>query len=216
MKVLTLHQPWASLLMPFQCRACAGAGHIGPATGADPREYGRICARCVGSGMRPLKTIETRPNAFPSLVGQRIAIHAAARNPWTDRMDAGERAAAMMKVVPRDLAMALRGGGIEYPLLWSSRVPLGVIVGTALVAACLPMIEMFDDVPAGPFIYVDADFVQIHEGPDDGAPRYLEDERAFGDFGSGRHGLVLVDAKQLPEPVPFKGGQGLSKSWEPA
>lgn len=34
-------------------------------------------------------------------------------------------------------------------------------------------------------------------------------ERAFGDYSSGRYGWVLEHVFRLPEPIPYKGGQGL-------
>lgn len=38
--------------VPQDCPACDGVGHLGPATGHEPRDYGRACPACDGSGLR--------------------------------------------------------------------------------------------------------------------------------------------------------------------
>ena len=41
--------------------------------------------------------------------------------------------------------------------------------------------------------------------------RYLPSraEQFYGDYGPGRYGWILEDASPLPEPIPYKGTQGL-------
>lgn len=39
-------------------------------------------------------------------------------------------------------------------------------------------------------------------------------EYVFGDYTPGRYAWILEDVKQLPEPIPAKGHQGLW-NWEP-
>jgi hypothetical protein len=78
-------------------------------------------------------------------------------------------------------------------------------------ADCVPMIDATDTVPGRSFMYVDPDFVQIHDGPDDNAPRYIEDQLPYGDFAPGRWAWLLADIEPLDEPVPAKGRQGI---WE--
>lgn len=73
------------------------------------------------------------------------------------------------------------------------------------------MIDANDDVPATGFVYVDADYIQIHDGPDDSAPVYLEDEVQYGDYRSGRWAWILGGIRPLPEPRPATGRQGI---WE--
>jgi hypothetical protein len=41
-------------------------------------------------------------------------------------------------------------------------------------------------------------------------------QRPYGDFAPGRFAWLLEDVKPLDEPVPFKGGQGLTRTWEAA
>lgn len=33
-------------------------------------------------------------------------------------------------------------------------------------------------------------------------------EKSYGDYSPGRYGWILTDIVALPEPIPFKGGQG--------
>lgn len=37
----------------------------------------------------------------------------------------------------------------------------------------------------------------------------------YGDFRCGRYAWLLADVVPVDPPVPFKGGQGLTKTWEP-
>lgn len=46
------------------------------------------------------------------------------------------------------------------------------------------------------------------------APLPTEPELSFGDYTPGRFAWILEDVRQLPEPIPVKGHQGLWK-WEP-
>ncbi len=46
------------------------------------------------------------------------------------------------------------------------------------------------------------------------APLPTGNELAFGDYTPGRYAWILEDIKQLPEPVPARGRQGLW-GWEP-
>ena len=36
-----------------------------------------------------------------------------------------------------------------------------------------------------------------------------EQERAFGDYSVGRFGWLLANVRRLPEPIPYRGAQGL-------
>jgi len=40
-----------------RCKACAGVGHRGPATGAEPCDYGRQCDVCTGAGTVPRRQL---------------------------------------------------------------------------------------------------------------------------------------------------------------
>lgn len=105
-------------------------------------------------------------------------------------------------------------GGIWWPL------PLGAIIGTVTVVDVVPI----DRWAKGPRV---VDFP--HDGPlphqqgglwlignsalNKGTPTPVEDQRPYGDFTPGRFAWLLADAKPLPEPVPFRGGQRLTRKW---
>lgn len=191
MRVISLHQPYASLIE------------------------------------KRIKRIETRGRRAPtSVVGQRVAIHAAKRwpvngefpgktgvdltgdlmywleEPWTEE----EQVAAGL---PPD------GDLIGFPL------PLGYIVATAVIAECLPI-----DGPneAGhlqflcPDIYGGLTLFRFGNGGWRPATVDLDvaDQLPYGDFRDGRWGWLLEDVESVWPPVPFSGGQGWSKSWAPA
>lgn len=48
---------------------------------------------------------------------------------------------------------------------------------------------------------------------DDLTQKQIGTERYFGDFSLGRYAWILEDVRQLPEPIPAKGRQGLW-NWE--
>lgn len=93
-------------------------------------------------------------------------------------------------------------------------LPLGAVVATCTLVDVVPIIDwgQEDEIPEGPYVYADPDFIQVHDGPDDNAPRYLEDEVHYGDYRSGRYAWLLANIRPLAEPVPAKGRQGL---WTP-
>jgi hypothetical protein len=179
-KVLSLHQPWASL---------------------------------VALGV---KTIETRSWAAPkSLIGQRIAIHAAAKRPARH----GSLGDYRYDRYDDEWYMRLRTQN-QFPP--NSYLPLGEIVATARLHACLPMIdpcacEWHSEHPRGvaACIHAAIDGQVIVHTPDEPMHTTVLVEQAYGDYRSGRWAWMLADIDALDAPVPFKGGQGLSRSWVP-
>jgi hypothetical protein len=171
MKVLTLHQPYATLI-------------------------------ALG-----IKTVETRGQAFRSLVGQRIAIHAAERQPVSIYS-----AGLIADHVTGDRWELIDTQDETYAL------PLGAIVCTAVVADSLPMVDLFDGHPeTGAIVLRDPDVASMYRaGATVDEVVGIRDQLPYGDFRPGRYGLLLADVRPLAEPVPFKGGQGLSRSVDPA
>jgi hypothetical protein len=170
------------------------------------------------------KTIETRGQAFRSLVGQRIAIHAAAR-----RFGINSTTADVVRSFPRETYRLLRDvlgvdieetyvppAGLRVP---GKGYPLGAIVCMATVTASLPMVAYTDlpnvwppehgcifHNPLGGLMLAPGEYRPVEK---------ITDQLPYGDFRPGRFGLILADVEPLAEPVQFKGGQGLSRRWTP-
>lgn len=144
-----------------------------------------------------VKTIETR--SWSTKYRGRLAIHAGLSfHPFDD----AHARLVSAGVAPMDALVACSSRRIDI-------VPRGVVVATCTLADVVPMIELADEPPgSGGFVYVDPDFIQVHDDTDDSAPRYLEAERHLGMYGSGRYAWLLTDITRC-DPVPAKGRQGL-------
>jgi activating signal cointegrator 1 len=164
-----------------------------------------------------VKTIETRSWPAPkSVIGQIIAIHAAKRGFLTHRgrfFDIGDY--TVERDDPRgcaEPAFLLRG----RTLAWPYRLPLGAIVATVRLAACLPITDRA--IQGKPTI-------SRHDGQfgyaetlwqDDGRACWsITDQLPYGDFRPGRWAWMFEDVQVLNPPVPFRGGQGFSRRWSP-
>ncbi len=199
MKVLTLHQPWASL---------------------------------VALGV---KTIETR--SWSTAYRGPLAIHAGVKPPCGYRDDLW-LAAALWRVHRRsgdgqfDLSRfrAPDGiGGVES--MWD--LPLGAIVATCTLVDVAP-IGRWDSFRTGVVEGDEGDLpgkpVVVNHGPQaggrpwslvldqDGRVSDLTDQLPYGEYDpvAGRFAWLLADVVPMDPPAPFKGGQGLTKTWEPA
>lgn len=213
MKVLTLWQPHASLCVI-----------INPATG------------------EPYKTIETRGWTPPaSLIGQRVALHAAASENWREGQQVGDwlcyrtsktHQARMYCRTHRPMVVAL---------------PLGAIVATATLADVLPIVRLGEETAVRRIevatmggqpnlmlcapdpsvaLYEDGtlDLTRDAEAgvdfdPSDYYEQDVTDQRPYGDYRTPpeveqRYAWLLADV-QAVDPEPFKGGQGLTRTWQP-
>jgi hypothetical protein len=175
MKVLTLHQPWASL---------------------------------VALGV---KTIET-PSWSTQYRGP-LAIHAGAKaKPCT----VGEYGFIPAHKVATDLF-----SGTTH-CLWSKwgwvQAPLGAIVATCTLVDVVPIGGRGEmDRSTKRLLWTGhVDGILCLEDYRTGSSRNVEDQRPYGDFTPGRYAWLLADVVPVDPPVPFKGGQGLTKTWEPA
>lgn len=203
MKVLTLHQPHASLCVV-----------INPATGL------------------PWKTIETR--SWATKYRGPLALHASARVPF-NRLPRGVKwQSGGWAMWPVD-ADAQRGwtlqpeptgiGGV-WPL------PIGAVVATCTLVDVVPIggehsfrsanwdgdeQELQDQtvcvVTDGSYDRPRICLDRPHERP---CILDVSDQEPYGDFTPGRYAWLLVDVVPVEPPVPFRGGQGLTKTWEPA
>lgn len=198
MKVLTLHQPWASL---------------------------------VALGV---KTIETR--SWSTAYRGPLAIHAAATMPSYDK-----RYVRGVSLV-HDYEFA--GGGwwitlhgeavkacnvrpaIDSPPGRDYPAPLGAIVATCTLRDVVPVENLaVNDRWAESVPERFKGWLQYDTNPPIVVPGLLpsqritvvdRDQRPYGDFTPGRFAWLLDDVKPVDPPVPFRGGQGLTKTWEPA
>ena len=168
------------------------------------------------------KTIETRSWSAPaSLIGQRIAIHAAKHHPYRD-----------LDHLPGDVE-----NGYEWRWLGDWRIawdyedrtlrldlwneqteqevdaPFGAVVATAVLADCLPIIGPGDEIDLSrPYIAESGD--RLYEWLEDEPQINITDQAPYGDFTPGRWGWVLEEVHGLPEPIPAKGRQGVWR-WQP-
>lgn len=173
MKVLTLHQPWASLI-------------------------------ALG-----VKTIVT-PSWSTKYRGP-LAIHASARVPGFGLLgDIGEWWHGKSAYVEGEWVMCRENREGDIPL------PLGAIVATCTLVDVVPICQRNGNFvqespaeitcwPSGKLTYWRAN---AH-------PLDVTHERPYGDFTPGRYAWLLADIKPVDPPVPFKGGQGLTRTWEP-
>lgn len=182
MKVLTLHQPWATLV-------------------------------AVGA-----KTIETRSQ--PTYLRERIAIHAAA-------LSTHRRCDLICRVGPYEVTAPDRPGAPwrlydehRHAGFWG--LAFGSIVATAVVVECLPIIDwgrcsyhspphLCVPPPGGRLLH----HLPIPAEPTGPTEFDVTDQMPLGDYRPGRFAWLLDDVERLPIPIPFRGGQGWSRTWEP-
>lgn len=106
--------------------------------------------------------------------------------------------------------------------LWSRamagepHLPTGAVVAIAWLFDCIPIVTVPRDLPDGPFVYADpGNFLQVHDGPDDHVPLYMEDEVHYGDYRHGRWAWLLSRVEPVTPSVAARGRQGLW-NWDPA
>lgn len=199
MKVLTLHQPWASL---------------------------------VALGV---KTIETR--SWSTKYRGPLAIHAAARKPAVEMLEDGpagdeewgqwfETGADAWKVPPPP---EMRWSIALAPAYDVVTMPLGAIVATCTLVDVVPMVAELgcsEVLGKGPLVTVSraGDHVTGLTWKNTVSPtRYIDKEfcerlradRTYGLYEPGRYAWLLADIVPVDPAVPFKGGQGLTRTWEP-
>ena len=84
------------------------------------------------------------------------------------------------------------------------RIEVGTAGGEPNLMLCSPDPLVNDEPEAG----IDFDASDYYE-------RDITDQRPYGDFTPGRYAWLLADVVPVDPPVPFKGGQGLTKTWTP-
>jgi hypothetical protein len=163
-----------------------------------------------------VKTIETRAWPAPrSLIGQRIAIHAAARlvpafAPIA--LELGEYEAWSIRARSDGHHLGPHPGGSYMAHNGEmQRLTLGAVICTALLVECVPMIP-WDQLADAPYIRCGFEGRQLPlqlRASNEGTSMRVEDQRPYGDFRPGRWAWLLDDVEQLVEPVPATGRQRL-------
>jgi len=198
-KALTLWQPWASLcvLRPM-CDDCSGTGRCCDTFG----DNWEPCTTC-----HPFKTIETRSWPAPkALIGQRIAIHAAKRKPEIELI--GEWNTGLVTCFDGDVwwlddQSQPVGQGFH-------QMPLGAVVGTAVLTDCVPMTVGHPDATVV-HLAMEKDRLTLcrnYEQVD------VSDQGPFGVFAPYRWAWLLADVEPC-DPIPAVGRQGIW-NWEPS
>lgn len=133
-----------------------------------------------------VKTIETRSWRAPSaLIGERIAIHAAAKRP-----DEGEEYGTGWWWTWDSFGP---GVIIEQRTGRQAAAPLGAVVATAVLTECA-QVTGGTDCAGRPWLA--------------GGPFSVDlDQLPFGDYTPGRWAWLLDDIEPLTEPIPAKGAQ---------
>lgn len=209
MKAISLWQPYASLL-------------VTPASnlGCTPREI-----REVGGQVPMVKRFETRSYPCPpSIIGQRIAFHAAKKRPKDVWQSSGEDVDFPATLAPfydygRYVDPQESNDGEWWRYRWDG--PLGAIVGSGVITRSLPIVEDTLFRPP-PMVYVDKfgrlvewrssagstecpPFGEAHHG---GEWFDISDQLPYGDFTPGRWAWELSDVVATSDQCPWCAGFG--------
>jgi hypothetical protein len=192
----------------------------------------------MSEGVTFLKTIETR--SWSTKYRGPLAIHAALREPKEEQIgDWYVTRRPTVTVGPKDESLTLPGRWIVGAMVddrnEAHALPPGAIVGTCTLVDVVPM-TTHADIGDPECVVVHGDGTADHCIPSSPPPpdspqivrldavdipdgahliRDITDQVPYDDFTPGRYAWLLADAVALPEPVPFKGGQGLTKTWVP-
>lgn len=130
-----------------------------------------------------LKKYETRHWSTP--YRGKLAIHAAKRFGWREEL-------AIIRLNVRGLIS--RGPIEQINRLFDNDIPLGAIVAVADLSDCLKMRQAGDYTQGCGEICI---------------PHQTVLERTVGNWSGGRYAWKLDRVVALPEPIPYKGCQGL-------
>lgn len=159
------------------------------------------------------KTIETRTRRAPaSAIGQRIAITASARPPAFDRVGNWRRYKEAVLDDANHVVFRVRALNTEPERHGADRrwldLPLGVVVGSGVLTASVPMIEQ-RGMAGGPDVLLTAAPMTLLTAVGEAAcarATNVEDQRPFGDFSPGRWAWIFDDLAPITERCPVCWG----------
>lgn len=183
MKALSTDQPHASLCVTRQ-----------PWQFGNSEQCRYLASQLPDPSGAMVKRIETRSwPCPPALIGQPLAIHA------TKRVDSAWMAT-------HDPLLHTFGWCFADDV----RLPLGAVVGSGRVAACLPIVDDMDDaLRHGPAIQnEDNEVLTVIKPGHDEFMLDISDQLPYGDFTPGRFAWLIEDAAPTTERCPWCWGEG--------
>jgi activating signal cointegrator 1 len=194
--VLSLHQPWASLIAigakRFETRSW-------PAPNAMIGRSIAIHAAKTVTSLRDLCDEGVEAGWEHGVIGDFQVGYCASSS------DEGTRGETFI----------VEHSGSTWPRLFDEKLPLGAIVATATLAASIPIgersitvehIEPNENSEALTWVRPLGPMLRGSKISDVSA------DRPYGDWGPSRWAWRLTDVQPLAKPVPFIGGQGFSRS----
>lgn len=158
-----------------------------------------------------VKTIETRSWGAPrSLIGQRIAIHAAKRPAKFPDMK------RLILETDPDVWNRWFAAGLVSERGELDFLPYGAVVGTSMLVDCVRMVARDDDNDDDrPILVVGDRALTLWERHRPGWPYEIGSnvtgQRPYGDFRPGRWAWLLGDSESFDNPIAATGRQGI---WE--
>ena len=152
------------------------------------------------------KSYETRHWSPPdSLIGQRIAIHAAKRkitkseyDYWQDCEDDSYQG------IDHEMRMEFK---IACDVDWRKKLPYGAVVATAKLIAVWKV--TFEECPKPNWVACEGVFINLRGGYIKRVKNVPISVDEFGDYSFGRYLWELNDIEVLTPPVPAIGRQGI-------
>lgn len=160
-------------------------------------------ASLVASGVQTIHTTDRR--APDNLIGQRMAIHAADETPSIALVNDGTLH-AVLRLFPERSFQSIVDAGL---------LPVGRVVGSAVLAACVPIVDRWPNSEDGvPCVYAGgkwpASIVVSGAGSECwGMQGPIADQLPFGDFAPGRWAWLLTDAAPTTTRCPWCWGDGM-------
>lgn len=233
MKAISPHQPWASLCVTRQPTKCSNAGWYNDCHGTGRYWYdedtpmaGQTSAGWRNCSCRPtmVKRFETRSwPCPPKLIGSRILIHSTQRKPadavigdyrvepWYDNVQ--HRDDCECEYEGGICESCARGATSHMTLTLKeqlvSHLPLGVIVGSAVIEACYPIVDRWsapslDDVQR--FVTAEPNVLMTVDRRRTPVWQTISDQLPYGDYstsGKQRYAWLLTDAAPTTERCPW-------------